>query len=173
MRALCLTLALFTCALAAPPHSPKPPAPPRAELLGFEEARAYLARARVVAAALRPGALVVWDTPAGPRLTAPLLLGDVAVARVFVTADGALVPRGEERALPDAPTAPGPPPLKLAAQIARLTVSSFARVRGPQVRCYLLSAARVVAELRFDRASGQLLADRKPPSKPKKPKGSA
>ncbi|MBB5295768.1 hypothetical protein E5F05_02295 (plasmid) [Deinococcus metallilatus] len=170
MRTALLILALLSpTALAAPPA--KPPPPPRAELLGFEEAQTYLGRARLVAGALVPGLPVLQDTPAGPRLSVPLLFSGRPVARAFVTADGALVPRGEERTLPDAPGAVLSPQAqrRLLAQVAALTVSSFARVMGPQVHCYLLSDAQVVAELRFDRKSGQLLEDRGPPGERRPP----
>lgn len=168
MRAVLLTLALLTPALAAPPPPPGPPPPPREALLGFEEAQGYLQRARAVTSALVPGSAVVQDTPAGRRLAVPLLFSGRVVGRAFVTADGDLVPRGGERALPEPRVSDLNPQARarLAAQVGRLTVSNFARVLGPQVHCYVLSGAQVVTELRFDRKSGQLLEDRGPPARP-------
>jgi hypothetical protein len=51
------------------------------------------------------------------------------------------------------------------------TVSNFERGVGPQVHCSLLSGSRVVAELRFDRRSGQWLEVRGPRAKPGPPAG--
>ncbi|WP_264777180.1 hypothetical protein [Deinococcus aetherius] len=168
MRAVLLTLALLTPAPAAPPPRPGPPPPPREALLAFEEAQGYLRRARAVTGALEPGAVLVQDTPAGRRLVVPLEFSGRTVARAFVTTGGDLVPRGGERALPGAgvPTLGAQARARLAAQVAGLTLSSFARVVGPQVHCYLLSGTQVVAELHFDRRSGQLLEDRGPPARP-------
>ncbi len=169
MRTLLLTLLLLTPALsiasAQGGRPPRPPPPPQTELAGFAEAAGYLIQARAVAAALIPGKPQMQKTPGGPRLSVPLLYAGRAVARVFVTPDGQPVPRGKEGSLATGMGLKGGAQGTLKAQVSALTVSSLARVMGPQIHCYLLLNAQVVTELRFDRKTGELLEDRGPPGK--------
>ena len=177
MRTLLLVLLLLIPALsfasAQGGRPPKPPPPPQTELAGFAEAAGYLARARAIAAALSPGVPQMQKTPGGPRLAVPLLYVGQPVARVFVTPDGQPVPRGQEGFLATGEGLKGGAQATLRAQVSALTVSSLARVMGPQIHCYLLLDAQVVTELRFDRKSGQLLEDRGPPGKDGKDKKGA
>jgi hypothetical protein len=174
VRSLLLTLFLLTPALsfasAQGGRPPKPPPPPQTELAGFAEAAGYLVRARAIAAALSPGVPNTQKTPGGPRLAVPLLYTGQAVARAFVDETGQLVPRGQEGFLATGKKLKAGAQATLRAQVSALTVSSLARVMGPQVHCYLLLNAQVVTELRFDRQTGELLEDRGPPGKDDKDK---
>ncbi len=173
MRTLLLALLLIlplSFASAQGGRPPRPPPPPQTELAGFAEAAGYLVRARAIAAALSPGVPQAQNTPGGPRLSVPLLYGGRAVAQVFVTPDGQPVPRGQEGFLAMGRGLKGGAQATLKVQVAALTVSSLARVMGPQIHCYLLLDAQVVTELRFDRQTGELLEDRGPPGKDDKNK---
>ncbi|WP_161883972.1 hypothetical protein [Deinococcus alpinitundrae] len=168
MRTLLLTALLLSVPFSAaaqgrPPH--KPPPPPQAELEGFAEAAGYLTRARATVVTLTPGMPQVQKTPGGPRLAVPLLYMDKVVARAFVSETGQLVPRGQESMLATGKLLQAGAQDQLRAQVASLTVSSLARVMGPQIYCYLLIDAQVVTELHFDRKTGQLLEDRGPPKR--------
>ncbi|WP_425146472.1 hypothetical protein [Deinococcus sp.] len=149
---------------AQAPSSHRPPAPngPPPTPLGFDEARTYAARAAAVARQLQAGAVQLWPTAQGPRLSLSLTYQGRPVGSVFLGADLSFAERGTAPLLPDA----GGLPILTAAEHQRLqqyvqtlVVSGLAVVAGPQVRVALLSQGAAVADLRFDRTTGKLLAE--------------
>ena len=114
------------------------------------------------------GSLNVRRTPQGPRLSLSLTFMGRPVATVMLNADLRFTDR---QAVPLLPDSPAPPALsaadrqELSRQIRELVASGLATATGPHVRVALLSSGAPVTDLRFDRASGILLAE--PPEKRK------
>ena len=172
LRALFVSLTLFAPALtqAAPesrrgvPGPVGPPAPggPRPQPLSFEDSRGYAARAAVVARQLQPGSLSLNRTPQGQRLSLSLMFLGRPVARVVV---GRGLSFAERPAVPLLADALSLPVLSfaerqaLSQQVGALLTSGLAQAAGRQVRVALLWNGAAVGELRFDRATGILLAE--------------
>ena len=157
--------------LPAPPgkpgHGPFPGGPPAPHglpplPLSFDEARNYAVRAAAVARQLQVGDVRVWPTPQGPRLGLTLTYLGRPVTNVLLRADLSFAERGGTPLLPDAAALPSVTSAErraLQQRVSALAVSGLAVVTGPQVRVTLLSQGAAVADLRFDRASGVLLAE--------------
>lgn len=168
---VCLALTALTVsgAGAAPPHGmrPGPPGPPRPEgpatpPLSFDQARGYAARAATVARQLYPGSLSLRQTPQGPRLSLSLTYMGRAVTSVLLKGDLSFAERPAVPLLPDArhlPVLGTADRQRLNTQVGALATSGLAQATGPQVRVALLVNGAPVADLRFDRASGILLAE--------------
>lgn len=169
------------------PRGPRlsgPPAPngPKQPPLSFEEARNYAMRAAAVAGQLQAGSLSLKRTPQGQRLNLALTYQGRPVALVTLRPDLSFAERPGVPLLPDVSQLPALGSAErqtLTEQIGRLATSGLAQATGPHVRVALLSDGAAVADLRFDRATGILLAeapDRSPdgarggPTGPRPPK---
>lgn len=145
-----------------------PPAPggPRQPPLSFDEARSYAMRAAAVARRLQAGSLSLKRTPQGQRLNLALTYQGRPVALVTLRPDLSFAERPGVPLLPDVSQLPvlgSAEHQTLTEQIGRLATSGLAQATGPHVRVALLSGGAAVADLRFDRATGVLLAE--PPAR--------
>lgn len=150
---------------AGPPHRPGGPPPPDGPgtlPLSFEVSRSFAARAAAVAGQLQPGALSLKKTPQGPRLSLALTYLGRPVAGVILQGDLSFAERPAVPLLPDVTTLPTLSSAQralLTNAVTTLAASGLAQAAGPQVRVALLSSGAPVTDLRFDRASGILLAE--------------
>jgi len=161
------------------PGGPPPPRGPREQPLGFEEARRTAVRAAGLVRRLQAGSLVLRPTPQGQRLTLILTYQGRAVATVTLRDDLSFADRAAVPLLPASQRLPSISSGErdaLNARVAALATSGLAQATGPHLRVALLSNGAAVADLRFDRATGILLAEpagKGPPGDkaPKKPPG--
>jgi len=162
-----------------PPTPGGPPAPaiPREPPLGFEEARRIAVRAAGLVRQLQAGPLALRPTPQGQRLTLTLTYQGRPVATVTLRDDLSFADRASVPLLPASqhlPVLSSSEQAALRARVAALAASGLAQATGPHLRVALLSNGAAVADLRFDRATGILLAEpagKGPPGDkaPKKP----
>ncbi|ULH16599.1 hypothetical protein MF271_08505 [Deinococcus sp. KNUC1210] len=150
--------------LDGPPVRGGPPQPhgPPALPLSFDESRRYAARAAVVARQLQVGEVRLRPTPQGPRLALSLTYLGRPVTSVLLRADLSFAELGGLPLLPDTAAVPSITSTdrdSLQRRVEALAVSGLAVAAGPQVHVALLSKGAAVADLRFDRASGVLLAE--------------
>ncbi|GGQ96496.1 hypothetical protein [Deinococcus ruber] len=150
--------------LGGPPvrGGPPPPHGPPASPLGFDESRRYAARAAAVARQLQVGEVRLRPTPQGPRLALSLTYLGRPVTSVLLRSDLSFAELGGLPLLPDTaalPSITSADRSTLQQRIGALAVSGLAVATGPQVHVSLLSKGAAVADLRFDRASGVLLAE--------------
>jgi hypothetical protein len=151
---------------AGPPHrpggGPPPPDGPGTLPLSFEVSRSFAARAAMLTGQLQPGALSLKKTPQGPRLSLALTYLGRTVTSVILQSDLSFAERPNVPLLPDVKVLPALSSAQrggLAKEVATLAASGLAQATGPQVRVALLLGGAPVSELRFDRASGMLLAE--------------
>ena len=150
---------------AGPPHrpgGPPPPDGPGTRPLSFDMSRSFAARAAAVAGQLQAGELSLKKTPQGPRLSLTLTYLDRVVASVMLRPDLSFAERPDVPTLPDVmavPTLSSTQRGTLAKEVATLAASGLAQAAGPQVRVALLLNGAPMSDLRFDRASGILLAE--------------
>ncbi len=147
---------------SAGPVGPPAPGGPRPQPLSFEDSRGYAARAAGVARQLQPGSLSLNRTPQGQRLSLSLTFLGSPVASVVVGRDLSFAERPAVPLLADVPALPVLSVAErqaLSQQVGALLTSGLAQAAGRQVRVALLWNGAAVAELRFDRATGILLAE--------------
>ena len=144
------------------PVGPPAPGGPRPQPLSFEDSRGYAARAAAVARQLQPGSLSLNRTPQGQRLSLSLLFLGRPVARVVVGSGLSFTERPAVPLLTDVASLPvlsSAERQALSQQVGALLTSGLAQAAGRQVRVALLWNGAAVGELRFDRATGILLAE--------------